>query len=235
MKPIHYGKRTVVTLGASVLALAVVLLIAYREQVAAHVRFWRAFERLPRNAQGYREYRHRETGIVFVSLAGGTFWMGASEEEVTESIERFRRGLERDRSMPWGSEIDVEEAMRRNLKRLSTVELRHRTTVSPFLIARYEVSRETWKRVMGSLPPELPDDGDLPVVGVTLSDCEEFCARAGLRIPSEAQWEFACRGGTTTRYWCGETLSEEVANYGGKDGGKDLVGGRSFGPNPFGL
>ena len=46
-----------------------------------HIRFWWLFETLGKNAQGFPEYRHRETGIVFVGLPGGTFMMGSPETE----------------------------------------------------------------------------------------------------------------------------------------------------------
>jgi formylglycine-generating enzyme required for sulfatase activity len=46
-----------------------------------HLSFWYLFEPLGVNAQGYREYRHRQTGIVMVRLPGGTFWMGAQRTD----------------------------------------------------------------------------------------------------------------------------------------------------------
>ena len=71
------GKKT--TLLAGAVLLVVVGFAAYHYR--AHLRFWWLFESLGPNAQGYAEYRHRQTGIVFVKLPGGTFLMGAQTED----------------------------------------------------------------------------------------------------------------------------------------------------------
>ncbi|MFM6254995.1 MAG: formylglycine-generating enzyme family protein, partial [Dolichospermum sp.] len=58
-----------------------------------------------------------------------------------------------------------------------------------------------------------------PVECVSWNDAQEFCARLSnhtkkpYRLPSEAQWEYACRAGTTTPFYCGETISTDLANY----------------------
>ncbi|MGF1520657.1 MAG: formylglycine-generating enzyme family protein [Nodosilinea sp.] len=105
----------------------------------------------------------------------------------------------------------------------------HKVTVLPFFIGRYSVTQSQW-RVVAAMPQverELKTDpssfkGDnRPVEQVSWYDAEEFCARLSAhtnrqyRLPSEAEWEYACRAGTTTPFYFGNTLTTEVANYNG--------------------
>ncbi len=83
---------------------------------------------------------------------------------------------------------------------------------------------------MGSNPSRLKGE-NLPVDSVSWEDCSEFCNKTKLSLPTEAQWEYACRAGTSTPYAFGETLSEEQANF----GGYEMLAVDSFEPNGFGL
>jgi formylglycine-generating enzyme required for sulfatase activity len=90
----------------------------------------------------------------------------------------------------------------------STSPLGHQVRIShPFLIATTEVTNAQWKQVMGDVPSDFKDD-DLPVDHVSWADAREFCqrlsdfpeemsARRVYRLPTEAEWEFAARGGLT--------------------------------------
>ena len=91
---------------------------------------------------------------------------------------------------------------------------RHRVTLDAFLMAKHEVSQAIWRQVMGSEPSKFTGDA-LPVEQVSWDDCREFCRRTGLALPSEARWEYACRGGTTTPFACGESLTSGQANFDG--------------------
>lgn len=76
----------------------------------------------------------------------------------------------------------------------SMEEPQHRITLSPFLIGKRELMQEEWTRILGTNPSTLSGD-DLPVHNVSWEQCREYCAKAGLKLPTEAQWEFACRAG----------------------------------------
>ncbi|MFG6100489.1 SUMF1/EgtB/PvdO family nonheme iron enzyme [Leptothoe sp. ISB3NOV94-8A] len=104
---------------------------------------------------------------------------------------------------------------------------RHEVTVQPFLMGKYPVTQAQWKAVAAlpkverDLDPDLSDlKGDnRPVECVSWDDAVEFCKRLSkitgrdCRLPSEAEWEYACRAGTTTPYYFGDTLTSVQANY----------------------
>ena len=123
----------------------------------------------------------------------------------------------------------------------------HEATISkPFYMSKTEVTQAQYQAVMGSNPSYFKGD-DLPVESVSWDDAVEFCEKLSddkegrdYRLPTEAEWEYACRGGTTTPFYTGGTISTEQANYvygSGQKGtrrGKTTPVGR-FPPNPFGL
>ncbi|NES00603.1 MAG: SUMF1/EgtB/PvdO family nonheme iron enzyme, partial [Symploca sp. SIO1B1] len=105
----------------------------------------------------------------------------------------------------------------------------HKVTVQPFFMGKYPVTQAQWKAV-AALPkinrdletePSYFKGDNLPVEQVSWYDAVEFCARLSkktehtYRLPSEAEWEYACRAGTTTPFHFGETITSELANYGG--------------------
>ncbi len=98
----------------------------------------------------------------------------------------------------------------------------HRVRITkPFYIAQCEVTQAQWQAVMGSNPSRFKGDGNLPVETVSWDDCQEFRRKLSqhvgreVRLPTEAEWEYACRAGTTTPFHFGDTISTDQANYAG--------------------
>ncbi|MDR2096366.1 MAG: SUMF1/EgtB/PvdO family nonheme iron enzyme [Treponema sp.] len=143
----------------------------------------------------------------FVRIAGGTFMMGSPASEA----ERLH-----DREGP-----------------------QHSVTVSGFYISKYEVTQKEWTEVMGSNPSNFKGD-NLPVENVSWYDAIEYCNRRsvkegftpaytrsgdnvtwnrganGYRLPTEAEWEYACRAGTTGPFSTGSNITTSQANYDGR-------------------
>ena len=135
------------------------------------------------------------------------------------------------------------------LERLDREGPQHEVTLRQFFLAKYPVTQAQWRIVAGwpQVEQELERDpsnfkGDLhPVEQVSWHDAVEFCARLAqhtnrpYRLPTEVEWEYACRAGTTTPFHFGETISTDYANYCGEDrtiGGTDYSG--SYGDGPKG-
>ena len=135
-------------------------------------------------------------GLEMVAISGGTFKMGSPESE-------FGRY---DNESP-----------------------QHKVTLDSFFMGRYPVTQAQW-RAVAALPqierkldpnPSSFKGDDRPVERVSWDDAVEFCARLSAhtgreyRLPSEAEWEYACRAGTETPFYFGEMITTEVANYDG--------------------
>jgi formylglycine-generating enzyme required for sulfatase activity len=134
--------------------------------------------------------------LELVRIPGGEFEMGApAEEEESKNSERPQ----------------------------------HSVTVAPFLLGKYPITQVQWQAV-AALPmverelepnPSFFKGENRPVECVSYYDAVEFCRRLSehtgrdFRLPSEAEWEYACRAGTTTPFHFGETISTDLANYNG--------------------
>ena len=133
-------------------------------------------------------------------------------------------------------------------------ETQHTVTLTQgYWLAETTVTQNLWQQVMGDNPSGFKPQKDelLPVDSVSYDDCLKFLAKLNgqlsgleLTLPTEAQWEYACRGGTTTPFYTGSQLSTEQANYNGKNPyhngakgeyRKETVAVESFSHNDWGL
>ncbi|WP_019499176.1 formylglycine-generating enzyme family protein [Pseudanabaena sp. PCC 6802] len=127
----------------------------------------------------------------------------------------------------------------------------HEVTVRSFFMGKYPVTQAQYQAVMGKNPSHFKENGaNCPVENVSWNAAKEFCAKLSeltgknYRLPSEAEWEYACRAGTTTPFYFGETITPELVNYGGNYPYGEAPKGESrqqttavgiFSPNAFGL
>jgi formylglycine-generating enzyme required for sulfatase activity len=129
-------------------------------------------------------------------------------------------------------------------------ETAHRVTLTRgFYLGAGPVTQAQWRAVMGPDPSRFRGD-DRPVENVCWYDCQQFCRqlsrldRRRYRLPTEAEWEYACRAGTTTPFFFGETLTTDQANFDGNyaygagprgKNRKETTPVGTFPPNAWGL
>ena len=133
-----------------------------------------------------------EMGVVFVVVPGGSYWMGAQAED--PDAPGFDPGAHSE-------EAPV-----------------HRVEVPSFLLAKTELTQGQYERGMGSNQSSFSTGDLLPVESLTWEESDAFCTALGLRLPSEAEWEYACRAGTKTPWSTGESLDGDQANFRGGPG-----------------
>jgi formylglycine-generating enzyme required for sulfatase activity len=167
---------------------------------------------VPRHPAGTRRWVEPTTGMTFEAVPPGTFVMGSSPEEIG----------------------------REEQERQHTV-----TLTRPFWLGAFEVTQHQWELVMRENPSWFADDDMRPVENVTWFQVQEFLNRLTnlspgnvFRLPTEAEWEYACRAGTTTAYNVGPLLSPANANIAQSAAtaprGKTMKVG-SFPPNAWGF
>ncbi|MDY6896753.1 MAG: SUMF1/EgtB/PvdO family nonheme iron enzyme [Cyanobacteriota bacterium] len=171
-------------------------------------------KRCYKQAEYFTENLDDETVLEMVSIPGGKFSMGTSKDEKASD--------ENERPQ-------------------------HIVTIQPFFISKYPITQAQWKFVANlpkikrelKLEPSYFKGLYLPVELVSWYDAQEFCQRLShktgriYRLPSEAQWEYACRARNSTPFHFGKTIITELANYCGQNEQTTEVG--SFSPNNFGL
>lgn len=161
-------------------------------------------------------------GMKFVLIPSGSFMMG-SGISVKETIRQF--GLSKQH-------YEGEHPQ-------------HKVTISrPFYLQSTEVTQGQWQKVMGNNPSHFKHRGEnCPVESVSWHDAQEFIKRLNeiegtdeYRLPTEAEWEYACRAGSTTRFCFGDDaqmLGEYAWYYNNSKGRTHLV--RQKKPNTWGL
>jgi formylglycine-generating enzyme required for sulfatase activity len=155
-----------------------------------------SMERRPLQVEGFREELGEGVALTMVKIPAGSFLMGSPEDE------------------PERSEAEGPQ---------------HEVTLGAFFMAQTPITQAQWRAVAGwqKLERDLnPDPANFkganrPVEMVSWFDALEFCRRLSQRtgqrygLPSEAQWEYACRAGSTTPFHFGATLTPDLANYNG--------------------
>ncbi|BBM86211.1 SUMF1/EgtB/PvdO family nonheme iron enzyme [Candidatus Uabimicrobium amorphum] len=98
-------------------------------------------------------------------------------------------------------------------------EVRHKVWVSEvYYVGETEVTQGQWSTVMGANPSIFKNVGlQGPVEQVSWEDCQEFCKKVGMRLLTQAEWEYACRAGTTRAYNLGDSIDSDKVNHNGKE------------------
>jgi eukaryotic-like serine/threonine-protein kinase len=168
------------------------------------------------HAKNFKEDLGNGVNLEMVSIPGGTFLMGSSDYEQKHSSDESPQ---------------------------------HRVTIQPFFMGKFVVTQAQYQAIMGNNPSRF-QGANLPVEQVSWDKVVEFCKKISqktgrnYRLPSEAEWEYACRAGTTTPFYFGETITTELANYNGNNTYGSAPKGiyrqettevGKFPPNAFGL
>jgi formylglycine-generating enzyme required for sulfatase activity len=183
--------------------------------------------------------RSRRAILIGLGAYGGLIALGGARSNAALSKKGDRLQLEMV-AIPSGSFLMGAPATEPHSK--DDERPQHQVTIPAFQIGRYPITQRQWQMVMGSNPSHFQGD-NLPVEQVNWSQSVEFCQKLSAltgqkyRLPSEAEWEYACRAGTTTPYSFGEVANRNVANYyvynAGQPRQTSPVG--SFPANAFGL
>ena len=143
--------------------------------------------RQPLNAKYFTEDLGNSVTLEMAEIPGGGFLMGSPADEK---------------------------------QRLDTESPQHKVTVKPFFMGKFAVTQAQYQAIMGNNPSNFKGE-KRPVEQVSWNDATEFCQKLTektgrtYRLPSEAEWEYACRAGTTTPFHFGETITTKLANYNG--------------------
>ena len=203
------------------------------EQAAKHQQAWAAHLGLP------VEYTN-SLGMKFLLIPPGEYEMGSPPEEITDALAATREPL-------------CQECIRSGAPQ-------HRVRITqPFYLSAHEVTQRDYEAVQQANPANFKQKPDHPVETVRWGDAVEFCVKlseqeklkphyvregrrwelqtdGGYRLPTEAEWEFACRAGTTTKFSSGDSDEQllEAAWFAPNGNGRThAVGTRQA--NPFGL
>ena len=163
-------------------------------------------DRRSKQASYLREELAKGIFLDMISIPGGTFWMGTAEEALKK-----------------------EQGSEDHIKHIQNEKPRRQVAIEPFYMGKVAVTQAQWKAIatLPKIDRDLKPDpshfkgANRPVEQISWDDAIEFCGRLTqktgkqYRLPSEAEWEYACRAGTTTPFHFGETITTELVNYNG--------------------
>ncbi|MFN6156240.1 MAG: SUMF1/EgtB/PvdO family nonheme iron enzyme [Dolichospermum sp.] len=158
-------------------------------EVVTTNKYGEIIQRQQRIARYFIEDLDNSVKLEMAAIPGGTFMMGLPENEERKSYDESPQ---------------------------------HQVTVPSFFMGKYPVTQAQYQAIMGTNPSYFNGSNrHRPVESVIWNDavafCEKLSQRTGknYRLPSEAEWEYACRAGTTTPFHFGETITTDLANYNG--------------------
>ena len=177
----------------------------------------------------------RGVKLEMVLVPAGKFMMGFTKKELADFKVDLQEGLKKELEKELGKEdLDFVDIL------ISLQGMQHEVTLTkPYYMGKYEVTQAQWVAVMNK-NPSTTKGANLPVTNVSWIDCQEFIKKLNektksvYRLPTESEWEYACRAGTTTAYSFGDKITPKDANYDDSKIGKPAVTG-SYKPNAFGL
>jgi formylglycine-generating enzyme required for sulfatase activity len=152
-------------------------------------KFGEIIQRQPRLARYFIEDLGNGVTLEMAAIPGGTFMMGSPENE------SGRKDWQKDPESP-----------------------QHRVSVPSFFMGKYPVTQAQYQAIMGTNPSRFKGS-NRPVEFSNWNNAVAFCEKLSqkigktYRLPSEAEWEYACRAGTTTPFHFGETITTDLANY----------------------
>lgn len=168
------------------------------------------------SAQFFTEDLSNGVMLDMVVIPGGLFWMGSPDSEAERSNHESPQ---------------------------------HSVTIAPFYMGKFAVTQAQYQAIMGNNPADFKGE-NRPIETVSWEDAIAFCQRLSkktgslYRLPSEAEWEYACRAGTTTPFHFGKTIATDLVNYDGNctygqgiegTDREETISVGSFPANAFGL
>ena len=182
-----------------------------------------------------------EKAAAEVNLLKAPFTKNKAEEIQKSVAKSLKKGVVEKADLGNGISLDMVLIPAGKFKMGDPGADREVTLTKPFYMGKYEVTQEQWKALMGEENKPSNTKGEkLPVTNVSWEDCQKFIKKLNeknkgkYRLPTEAEWEYACRAGTTEAYSFGEKITPQNANIFESNKGTPVAVGE-YEPNAFGL